>query len=86
MARPTKSSIELAVAIMNKVREHPELNSEIKSVEIRRAERHHPGASNWEAVFEMIGYDSTGRAIPMPTPHPLANQIVRDIQSHFDLA
>jgi hypothetical protein len=85
MAKDLKSSMELAVTVMNKVRERAEL-SDLKGLQIRRVERHQPEASNWEAIFEMVGYDSNGRPAPMMTPHPLAYEIVKDIQSRFDLA
>lgn len=86
MAKETKTQIELAVAIMNKIREYPEVASEIKAVEVRRAERHNPKASNWDAIFEMLGFDSSGRPVPMMTPHPLAQNIVQELQGRFDLA
>jgi hypothetical protein len=85
MLRRPKSSGEVAAAVMNRIRERPELQKEIKGVKIRRMKRYHPAASNWEAKFEMIGYDNASRPTLMPAPHPLANQIVTDIQSQFDL-
>jgi hypothetical protein len=86
VAKETKTQIEIAVAILNRLREHAELKSEITDVEVRRAQRHHPNAPNWDAIFEMVGYDNSGRPIPMPTTHPLALRIVEELQATSDLA
>ena len=84
MSKQQKTSKALAVIVMEEVGLHPELKK-IKGVTIRHAQRHNPEAPNWDAVFELIGYDQDGRPIPVPVPPDLAYQIVRELQSRFDL-
>lgn len=83
--RERKTALELELMLMEKIRERDELD-EIQGVAIRRIERRDLLSANWDGVFQLIGFDSEGRAIPVPIPHPLAYQILGDLQSRFDLA
>lgn len=84
MSRQLKTSKALATIVMEEIGLHSVLK-EIQGVTIRRCERHNENAPNWEAVFELTGYDENRRPIPVPTPHPRAYEIVRELQGCFDL-
>jgi hypothetical protein len=85
MNREKKTIKALATIVMAEIERHPELH-EIKGVTIRHAERHNPEAPNWDASFESIGYDANHRPIPVPVPPPSAYEVVRKLQSRYDLA
>jgi hypothetical protein len=84
MNREKKTSEALMIIVMEEIRQHPELH-EIQGVTVRRTDRHKLEAPNWDAAFELIGYDANHRPIPIPVPPPSAYEIVRKLQSRFDL-
>jgi hypothetical protein len=84
MNRVTKTSQALTLIIMDEVGLCEEL-AEFKGVTILRTDRHHPQAPNWDATFETLRYSGNSRPIPMPIAHPLADEIIRKLQSQYDL-
>lgn len=83
MDRQTKTTTELIIIVMDEVGHHEELE-EIKGVTIRKRGRRDPEVANWDAVFETVRYSEDNRPIPMPIEHPLADKIVRKLQSQYD--
>jgi hypothetical protein len=84
MNKECKSPEALAILVMNEVGLYEDL-AEIKGVAIRRTDRPDPKAANWGALFETLRYSGDRRPTPMPITHPLADEIVRKLQSLYDL-